>query len=142
MTPIARWLRIAPPLCGALALAATATTFAPWGRSGRRVRNSYRLVDVVERAGVLPHDVAGWSVVWFFVPALCGVALVAFALHRDAVAYAATASLGALVAVGGALVARSPLVLESGAALGTLTGICAMLAGTAALVTTISRRTR
>ncbi len=142
MTPIERWSRVAPGVCGALAVVATATTVAPWGRSGRRVRTSYGLVDIVERAGVLSPRAADLSVLWYFVPALCGLVLVAFAIHRDAVAFVATATLGALVAAAGVLVARSPLVLQFGAASGIGAGCCAMLAGTAALVTITMRRTR
>ena len=142
MTSSERWHRVAPVACSVLAVVATATTFASWGRSGRRVRTSYGLVGIVERAGVLAPGVSRLSVVWFFVPALCGAVLITFALRRDVATYATTAALGAIVAVGGVLVARSPLVLQPGAAFGIGTGVSAMLAGTAALVTTITRRTR
>ncbi len=142
MSTTARWHHVAPGVCGTLAVVTTATTFGPWGRSGRRVRTSYGLVDVAERAGVLAPRMADLSVVWLFAPALCGVVLVAFALRHNAMGYVATVTLGALVATGGVLVARSPLVLQSGAAFGIATGCCAMLVGTAALVTITMRRTR
>ncbi|HSP04392.1 MAG TPA: hypothetical protein VLR27_12860, partial [Acidimicrobiales bacterium] len=47
-------------VAGLLALVTTAATFLDWGRSGQRVRTSYELVDVADRAGVLADD-AAWA---------------------------------------------------------------------------------
>ena len=123
-----------------MAAVTTATTFAPWGRSGTRTRSSYAIIDIVERAGVLSPAAARLSAAWFFVPALCGVVLVAGATRRVRLEASAAASLGLLVAVGAVLVARSPLVTEPGAILGALTGACTTVAGVIALVVTIKRR--
>ena len=129
-------------VCAALAVVTTATTFAPWASSGDRVRTSYAVVDVVERAGVLTSSSATVSVVWYFVPALCGVVLVCASLGRVVIAGGSAVTLGALVAAGGVLVARSPLGTEPGATVGVLTGVCTALAGVAALVTITERRER
>ncbi len=122
-------------MCGALAVVTTAVTFLPWARSGARTRSSYAIVAVVERAGVLTGRLSDLSPFWFFVPALCGVGVVALALARHGIGYWATTSLGLVVAVGGALVVRSPLATEPGAVVGICCGASTTLAGALALAT-------
>lgn len=90
----------------------TVLTALPWGSSGDRSRSSYEIVDVVDRAGVMPPSTAGLAPLWFFVPALCGAAVVAAALHAPRSASILAGTLGAVVVVGGVLVARSPLLTE------------------------------
>lgn len=135
-----RWRRAAPVVVCALAVATTLSTFGSWGASGDRTRNSYAIVDVVERAGVLSASSADLSGLWYFVPALCGLVLLCSALGRVAIAGALATTLGALVAAGGALVARSPLMVQPAATFGTLVGLCTILAGALALLTTTTRR--
>ena len=122
-----------------LALAATATTFAPWGSSGSRTRSSYDIVDVADRAGVLPETVGTLAVVWFFIPVLCGSVLLAVAWRRVRLAACGAATLGGLVTAGGVLVARSPLVSEPGVFVGVVVGGFTVLAG-AVVLRTVSRQ--
>lgn len=119
----------------ALALAATTTTFLDWGRSGQRSRSSYQLVDVADRAGVLPDRWAGWAAVVYLAPAACGVVVIAFAARRHLIVGLATTTLGALVGTAALLVARSPLVVEPAGWAAVLVGAGTTLAGVAVLVT-------
>jgi hypothetical protein len=113
----------------------TASTFAPWGTSGTRSRNSYAIVDIADRAGVVPSSMAAVAVAWFLIPALCGLVLVALASRRVRLGAVLATTLGALVAVGGVLVARSPLAVEPGATLATAAGACTVLASVAVWAT-------
>ena len=122
-------------MLGGLALLTTASTFAPWGTSGTRSRSSYDIVDIADRAGVVPSSMATLAVGWFLIPALCGLVLIAAAWRRVRLGACCATSLGALVAVGGVLVARSPLAVEPGATLGTAAGACTVLASVAVWVT-------
>lgn len=122
-------------VAGALALATTVTTFLDWGRSGRRSRSSYELVDVADRAGVLPERWAAAAGVLYLAPAACGLVLVAAAARRHTLAGVATATLGALVGTAAILVARSPLVAEPAARAAALLGAGTALSGFAVLVT-------
>jgi len=119
----------------ALSLATTLTTVIPWGSSGHRARSSYALVDVAGRAGVLPDDLATAAKAWYLIPVLCGVVLLTAALRSTRPAGVAAATLGTLVAVGGVLVVRSPLVTEPGAAVGIVVGLLTASCGTVAAVT-------
>lgn len=116
-------------------LATTATTFLAWGRSGERSRNSYELVDVADRAGVLPGSVAGLAPLWFLVPAACGLVVVAVAARRHALAGVLATTLGALVGTGAILVARSPLIAEPAVVVSGVLGACTVLSGVAVLGT-------
>lgn len=120
---------------GLLALVTTVTTFLGWGRSGQRVRTSYELVDVADRAGVLADDAAWAAPLWFLAPAACGAVLVALAAHRHAIAGALTTTLGALVGTGAILVDRSPLVAEPAVGVAVVLGGATALSGVAVLVT-------
>lgn len=120
---------------GLLALATTATTSLDWGRSGERSRTSYELVEVVDRAGVLDGAAARWAPLWFLVPTICGIALVALATRRHVVAGLVTATLGALVGTGAILVDRSPLVAEPAVWVAVALGGATVLSGAAVLVT-------
>lgn len=124
----------------ALAVTTTVATFAPWASSGSKVRNSYAIVGIVDRAGVLSSSAAGLSGLWYFVPALCGVVLIAMAAGRVAIGAGAATTLGGIVAVGGLLVARSPLVLEPGATIAALAGVFTMVAGAVSLGIQTRRR--
>lgn len=119
----------ARPLAAALVLATTATTFLDWGRSGERSRTSYELVDVADRAGVLPDDVAGVAALWFLLPAACGLAILAVASRRHALAGVVTTTLGALVGTGAILVDRSPLIAAPAVAVAAVLGACTVLSG-------------
>jgi hypothetical protein len=122
-------------VAGVLTLVTTATTFLGWGRSGQRVRTSYELVDVADRAGVLADDAAWAAPLWFLGPAACGAVLVALAAHRRALAGALTTTLGALVGTGAVLVDRSPLVAEPAVGVAVVLGAATALSGVAVLVT-------
>lgn len=135
-----RWRATAPALCAGLAMITTSATFAPWGSSGSRARSSYAIVDIAERSGVLSPSVASLSVVWYFVPVLCGLVLLATATRSVTLAGGAATTLGALVAIGGMLVVRSPLVTEPGAVIGASVGVCTVLAGATTLGTKSMRR--
>ena len=105
--PLPRWW--APWALPAACLLTAASTFGPWARSGARVRTSYELLDVADRAGVLPSSIAGAAAVWLLVPALAGGVVLAAALARARVVAALAVTLGALVGTGAVLVVRSPL---------------------------------
>lgn len=128
--PVAPSVRALP---AGLVLATTATTFLAWGRSGERSRNSYELVDVADRAGVLPGSLAGLAPLWFLLPAACGLVVVAVAARRHALAGAVATTLGALVGTGAILVARSPLVAEPAVVVAGVLGACTVLSGVAVL---------
>ena len=117
------------------ALVTTAATFAPWATSGTRTRSSYEVVDVADRAGVVPASLAPLAPTWFLIPLLCGLVLVATASSRVRLSAVGAGTLGALVAVGGVLVARSPLVVEPGATIGSAAGVCTVSAAIVVLVT-------
>lgn len=129
--------RRAGPIAGtvpvALVLATTATTFLQWARSGERSRSSYELVDVADRAGVLPDRVAGVAPLWFLVPAAGGLVILAVAARRHAMAGALMTTLGALVGTGAILVARSPLVAGPAVVVAGMLGACTVLSGVAVL---------
>lgn len=127
--------RHASSLAAALVVATTATTFLEWGRSGERSRTSYELVDVADRAGVLPDDVAGVAALWFLVPAACGLAVLAVASRRRALAGVVTTTVGALVGTGAILVDRSPLIAGPAVAAAAVLGACTVLSGFAVLGT-------
>ena len=118
-----------------LAVATTIATFLGWGRSGQRSRSSYELVDVADRAGVIP-DAWSWSApLLYLAPAACGVVLVASALRRATIAGVAATTLGALVGTASVLVIRSPLVAEPAAWAGLVLGAGTALGGVAVLGT-------
>lgn len=118
-----------------MSAATTVATFAPWARSGARTRHSYDVVDVAGRAGVVPASLEPFVPTWFLIPVLFGLVLVAGAVSRVRSAAAAAGTLGALVTVGGVLVARSPLAIQPGATIATAAGACTAIAGIAVLVT-------
>lgn len=120
---------------GVLALVTTLATFLPWGRSGQRRRSSYQLIDVADRAGVLPSGWSSAATLLYLAPAACGVVLVALAARRHTVAGLATTTLGALVGTAAILVARSPLVAEPATRAAVLLGAGTTLSGVAVLVT-------
>ena len=118
-----------------LVVAATVVTFVPWGSSGSRARNSYEIVDVADRAGVVPASLGSLAMAWFLIPVLCGSILLAIAARRVRLAAGGAATLGGLVTAGGVLVARSPLVTEPGAFVGVGVGGLTVMAGAAVLGT-------
>lgn len=117
---------------GVLAAVTTLVTFAPWGSSGDRARSSYEIVDVAERAGVLPGSWAAVASAWYLVPVACGLVLIAIALGTVRLAAFGGGTLGAFVVAGGVLVVRSPLGLEVGAVAGIVAGGCTVLAAVVA----------
>lgn len=127
-------------LATALGLLAAASTFAPWGRSGERWRTSYEIVDVAERAGVIPAGAASLAPLWYLVPALAGALLVAAALGRPHLVTALAGTLGALVGTGSVLVARSPLGTAATVPVAAVLGVATALCGAAVLVTARKER--
>ncbi len=97
------------------------------------MRSSYELVDVAERAGVLPGDLGVLAPAWFLVPALCGLVLVALALDRRMTLGVGSTTLGVLVGTGAVLVMRSPLATAPAAIGGLLLGCCTAVGGLAVL---------
>ncbi len=96
------------------AVATTVATFFPWASSGARTRSSYAVIDVAGRAGVLSDSTEGLSGLWYVIPLLCGMVLVGVALRSVFLVSLTAGTIGALVVVGGLLVARSPLGAEPG----------------------------
>lgn len=114
----------------------TATsTILPWGTSGTRTRTSYELVGAAERAGLLTSGPARLAVVWYLVPALCGLVLLAASLRSVRMAAVAGGTLGVVVATGGVLVLRSPLMTEPSAVVGLGGGVATCVAATVTLIT-------
>lgn len=122
-------------LATVLALGATGSTFLDWGRSGQRARSGYEIVDVADRAGVLPDGWAWSASLLHLAPAACGVVLVAAALRRPSIAGWAAATLGLLVGTAALLVIRSPLVAEPAAWAAVVLGPATTSCGIAVLVT-------
>lgn len=114
---------------------ATASTFLGWGRSGQRTRSSYELVDIADRAGVLPDTLAGIAPIWFLVPALCGLLVLAAAGRCHRLAGGVATTLGVLVGTGAVLVERSPLVAVPAARAALVLAVCTALSGVAVLST-------
>lgn len=130
-----RQRELAALTAGLLAVATTVATFLGWGRSGQRSRSSYELVDIADRAGVLPDAWAWAAPLLYLAPAVCGVVLVALAFRRAALAGAAATTLGALVGTASLLVIRSPLVAEPAAWAALVLGAGTTLGGVAVLGT-------
>ncbi|MDZ7676865.1 MAG: hypothetical protein U5K30_17595 [Acidimicrobiales bacterium] len=124
----------------ALTTVTTVLTALPWGSSGDRARSSYQIIEVVERAGVMPSSTAGLAPVWLFVPALCGAAVLAAAFHAPRLAAGLAGTLGSMVVVGGVLVARSPLITEPAATASVLAGTGTTATAVATLATTWRRK--
>lgn len=114
---------------GITVVATTVATFLPWGGSGDRVRSSYELVDVADRAGVVPDSAGDWAGVWFTVPVLAGFALLASAMLRPRLAGVLTCILGVLVTTGGLLVTTSPLVTQPAAIVAAACGVSSVGVG-------------
>lgn len=131
----ARRRDLAAWVAGLLAMATTVVTFFVWGRSGERSRTGYELVDIADRAGVLPDSWAWSAPLLYLAPAGCGVVLVALASGRARIAGAAATTLGALVGTAATLVIRSPLVAEPAAPAAVVLGAGTTLGGVAVLVT-------
>lgn len=103
------------------------------------MRSSYELIDVADRAGVLPDRIAALAAGWFLVPALCGLVLLALALDRGVTVGVGATTLGVLVGVGAILVLRSPLAVGAAAVGALVLGACTAAGGTALLVTRRAR---
>lgn len=114
-------------------LATTAVTFGPYARSGTRARTSYELVDVVSRADLVPPPFDRVAPIWFLVPVLCGVVLVAFSVRWHRLAGACAITLGALVVASGVLVQRSVLVLEPAGIAAIPLGVLTAIGGAAVM---------
>ncbi len=140
--PRDRWTDRASAACALLAVTTTATTFLPWVDTGARTRTSYDVVTVAERLGVIDPPWAGLSALWYFVPVLCGVVLVAVAVRWNRVGQVAATTLGAIVTAGAVLVVQSPLITGTEVLGAVIGGGCTFLAGAAALVVTTVRRNR
>lgn len=109
--------------------------FAPFARSGDRTRTSFELVDVAGRAGVLPSPYDRLAPVWYSVPAICGVVLLAVSLRRHRLAGASATTLGLLVSGAGVLVQRSVLASTPATVLAIPLGALTAGCGIAVLIT-------
>ncbi|WP_436794454.1 hypothetical protein [Actinospongicola halichondriae] len=123
------------------AVVTTLTTFLPWATSGARTRSSYEVVDVAVRAGVLSEANEALSVLWYVVPVLCGLVLVAAALRSVVLVSVTAGTIGAIAVAGGWLVARSPLGVEPGLILAVGVGAATAGTGIGTLITTKRRTT-
>jgi hypothetical protein len=128
-----RTSEVAAAVAAALGVLAAAVTPLPFARSGTRWRSSYELVDIAERAGVLPDAIAGLAPLWFLVPALAGAAVVAAALRRPAIAGGLATTLGALVGTGSLLTWRSSLTTGAVVVVAIVLGAATTLGGAVAL---------
>lgn len=114
-----------PIVTVAAACAVVAAAFLPWGRSGQRSRSSFELVDVAERAGLLPSPWAGLAPIWYLVPALVGLAVIALAVGRPTMSAVLGGVIGVMSITGSTLLFRSPLIPEIGAWTALVTGTVA-----------------
>jgi hypothetical protein len=118
-----------------LVLVTTASTFLPWAGSGERWRTGYEVVEVADRAGVLPAGLAGVAPLWNLVPALAGAIVLAAALGRRLAHGALTTTMGVLVTIGSVAVRRSPLDTAAAVEVALVLGVVTALSGAAVAVT-------
>lgn len=118
----------------AVTAALLVVTFAPWGRSGERTRNSYELVDVVGPAGVVSAARAELAQFWYCVPVLCALVFVCGFWVARRTAGALVAIVGVSVVTFAYLVDRSALVATTGCHTALVVGTAAALWGVVLLV--------
>ena len=112
------------------ATVALGASFLPWASSGDRARTSYELTRVAVRFDLVPPDLDAFAQVWFLMPALVGVAWLARASGRDAMATTVCVVVGLLSVVAATLTMQSPLAAEAGAVVAMGSGVLAAGAGT------------
>ena len=122
---------------------AVAGAFAPWHRSGRRVRTGAELVGVADEIGLLRG--AGWTALrggWAILPLLVGAAVGAAILRRRSIALALAGAAGAAATVVGAVGAGLPGA-QQGPRLTLVAGLVAVAGSAFGLLrTALVRRSR
>ena len=121
------------------AVVAAGCTFLGWVTSGRSVRSSYGLFQAAGRAGLLPDSVEKLGLLFFFVPAVAGAAMVAAALGRGRLAATLALVVGVATTTAALLVVLSPLSVRIPA---MVAGIAGALAAGASLVVLAARTDR
>lgn len=110
------------------------TTFLPWGRSGRRARTSYEIVDIVGPAGVVSETYESLARAWYLVPVAAALVLCCGFWLARRTAGALLASVGASVSAFAFLVDRSVLVTTGGCRIAMVVGTGAALWGVGLIV--------
>ncbi len=109
---------------GLLFLAAGVLSYAGWGISGTRSRNSYELVRSVRSLELLDGVAASLAPAWFALPLLLAVGLVAAGYGRLVLAAAVALVVGVLLIGGWWGVKVSPLRVDTAAAASAILGAC------------------
>lgn len=124
---------------GLLFVAAGALSFAGWGISGNRSRNSYELVRSVRSLELLDGLWASLAPVWFALPLLVAIGLVAVGYGRLMVASLSALAIGVLLLLGWWQVKVSPLRVDTAAAASAFFGACLIVTSVVSIL--LSRRT-
>lgn len=134
-----RWLLASRLVLGALLLGAGALSFAGWGISGNRSRNSYELVRSVRSLELLDGLWASLAPVWFALPLLVAMGLVAVGYERLLFASLSGVVVGGLLVLGWWQVKVSPLRVDTAAAASAFLGACLIVISAVSIL--LSRRT-
>ncbi len=124
---------------GALLLGAGALSFAGWGISGNRSRNSYELVRSVRSLDLLDGLWASLAPVWFALPLLVAMGLVAVGYRRLLIAALSAMVVGGLLILGWWQVKVSPLRVDTAAAASAFLGACLIVTSVVSIL--LTRRT-
>ncbi len=119
-----RLLRFVDAAAAALLLVALALSFSGWALSGTRSRSSYALVRSARSLDIVEGAWATVAGVWFALPLIVAVGVVAAGYRRRAVLSAVCVVVGLLVVGAWWLVKVSPLRVDTGAATSAVVGGC------------------
>jgi hypothetical protein len=118
-------------------------SFLPWFRSGRRVRASYELFDLVDRLELLSGGAARVAVAgWLLVPLAAAGAAAALLLGRSTIGAVISIVVGLYTAVLASVVRSTAGRWEAGTAVATIGGIVATMGGLILLASTRRPRAR
>ncbi len=110
-----------------LLVAGLGVSFIGWGRSGSRSRSSYELVRSARSLDLLDGLWADLAQVWFVIPLLVAVAVVAGIFNRTGVLAVLGVAIGSLLLVGWWQVKESILGVDTGATAGAVLGLAAVV---------------
>ncbi len=115
--------RVVAALVALLLVAAFVVSFLGWGTSGARTRNSYELVRSVRTLDLLDGLWATLAPVWFALPLVVAIGLVATGFGWRLLAAFAGFLVGGLLILGWFQVKNSILGVDAGATTGVINGV-------------------